>query len=75
MTELETLQNAASSVSLSIHERISTDRRKKVSKYFAQLGKSTISPTLDYTNMNHWLHGYITASKIIQVNSQNRLLK
>lgn len=65
MTELEALQNAASSVSLSIHERISTDRRIKVSKYFAQLGKSTISPTLDYTNMNHWLHGYITASKII----------
>lgn len=67
-TELTALQNMAdaSELSIVIHEKISNDKRVKVKKYFAHIeGKGTISPVLDYTNLNYFLLGMYNAKKIL----------
>ena len=58
ITELQALQNAAKSVNLTIHEYYTQDKRKTGKKYFANRGNETVSPTLDYENMNHFLLGW-----------------
>jgi len=61
MQEIEALQNAVNSVKLTgltIHERLTDDKRKTTKKYFLNIvGYGTISPTLDYKNMNHFILG------------------
>jgi hypothetical protein len=63
MTELQALQNAANCIGLTIHEKHPEDKRKTVKKYFAQRGIETVSPVLDYENLNHFLFGWIMANK------------
>ena len=58
-TELEALQNAASVCGLQIHEKTQDDKRRTVRRYFAQQGHGTVSPVLDYEQMNHFLLGWI----------------
>lgn len=62
-TELEALQNAANLIDLVIHEKFIEDKRKTLKKYFAQSEKETVSPVLDYEQMNHFLHGWIRCEK------------
>jgi hypothetical protein len=60
INELQALQNAANSLNiegLTIHERQPNDKRKTVKKYFLQHGSRTISPNLDYIQMNHFILG------------------
>ena len=57
-TELESLQNAANRIGLTIHKRFTDDKRKTVKMYFAQKGNETVSPTLDYEQLNHFLLGW-----------------
>lgn len=64
-TEIEALQNAANNINLTIHERITSDKRKTVKYYFANRGNETVSPTLDYENMNHFLLGWNKCVKYI----------
>lgn len=69
ISELEALQNAVISTNypgLSIHEKPMEDRRKTTKKYFLNIGGSTISPVLDYENMNHFLLGFFKAKKMFQ---------
>lgn len=63
ITELQALQNAADRIGLIIHEYFTQDKRKSVKKYFAQRGQETISPVLDYEQLNYFLLGFIKASK------------
>ena len=66
-TELQALQNAADSVKLpglQVHAKIFEDKRKS-NKYFLQYGNNTISPVLDYSNMNHFILGIIRAKDLI----------
>lgn len=66
-TELEALQNFVTNIEtpeLSIHEYLFNDKRRTTKKYFLQLGKATISPTLDYENMNHFLLGFNRAKEL-----------
>ena len=66
-TELQALQNAADSVKLpglQVHAKIFEDKRKS-NKYFLQYGNNTISPVLDYSNMNHFILGIIRAKELI----------
>jgi hypothetical protein len=58
-TEIEALQNAATSIGLTIVEKYKEDKRKTVKTYFAQKVNTTVSPTLDYEQMNHFLLGWI----------------
>jgi hypothetical protein len=69
MTELEALQNAAKDLGLQIHEYNTTDKRKTVKKYFAveENAHARSSPILDYVQLNHFLLGYRSALKTMQL--------
>lgn len=64
ITEIQALQNAANLIGLTIYEKFTQDKRKTVKLYFAQLEKQTISPVLDYDNMNHFLLGFINCAEL-----------
>lgn len=58
--QMEALNNALSYFGLKniiLHEKQYSDKRKKVSKFFLQCGVKTISPVLDYNEMNHFILG------------------
>ena len=57
IAELQALQNATTGLNLTVHEWFPYDKRKKVS-YFLQRGSETVSPVLNYDQMNHFLLGY-----------------
>lgn len=63
MKEIHALQNMAnaSGAGLVIHERQPTDKRRRLGRYFAQLGNITMSPVLPYAEMNCWLMGFAKA--------------
>ena len=63
MNELEALQNAADKCGLVIHEWHHLDRRKKIKHYFATKDGISISPSLDYEQLNFFLLGYIRATE------------
>ena len=66
-TELEALNNAVSYFgfkNIILHEKQYIDKRKKVSKFFLQYGAETISPVLDYNQMNHFILGMGTMQKL-----------
>lgn len=58
MHEIEALQNMADGTGLTIHQKHQEDKRRTVKMYFAQLGATTVSPVLDYENMNCFLLGW-----------------
>ena len=58
MTELQALSNAANDIGLTVYEMQTHDKRKTVKKYFANRGNNTLSPNLDYEQLNCWLLGY-----------------
>ena len=60
ITQLEALNNALQYLGLkniNLHEKQYNDKRKKVSKFFLQQGAKTISPVLDYNEMNCFILG------------------
>ena len=76
MTQLEALHNAVRSTAvmgLKVYEKYSEDKRKTVKKYFLELGNETISPTLNYDNMNHFIWGYSKGIKSNMKQSQDVL--
>ena len=65
--QIEALQNALQYLGLkniNLHEKQYNDKRKKVSKFFLQQGLETISPVLDYNEMNHFIFGMGTMQKL-----------
>ena len=67
ITQLEALNNALNSFGLKnviLHEKQYSDKRKKVSKFFLQQGAETISPVLDYNEMNYFILGMSTMQKL-----------
>lgn len=69
MTELESLQNAIISGNLQnlmVYERPFEDKRKTNKKYYLTLNGATISPTIDYDNMNHFILGFSKAVKLFR---------
>ena len=67
ITQLEALNNAVSYYgfkNIILHEKQYSDKRKKVSKFFLQQGAETISPVLDYNEMNHFILGMGTMQKL-----------
>lgn len=68
MTKLEALTNAVISANvagLKVYEKYSEDKRKTVNKYFVTLEGTTISPVLNYENMNHFILGFSKAPKLL----------
>ena len=67
VTEIESLQNAANNLNLGakVHQKYFDDKRKKTDKYFLQIGNETISPVLDYEQLNYFIFGMIKHQSII----------
>ena len=56
----EALENALNSFglnNLTIYPKISVDKREKKPKFFLNFGFQTISPVLNYENMNSFIKG------------------
>ena len=65
--QLEALNNALSYFgfkNINLYEKQYSDKRKKVSKFFLQDGAKTISPVLDYNEMNYFILGMSTMQKL-----------
>ena len=63
----EALENALNSfglTSLTVYPKISEDKRLKTPKFFLNNGFQTISPVLDYENMNYFIMGMGASKKI-----------
>ena len=70
-TQLEALNNALQYFgfkNIILHEKQYSDKRKKVSKFFLQQGAKTISPMLDYNEMNHFILGMGTMQNLTNNN-------
>lgn len=60
--QLNALNNAVVSMNLEgleVRQHIQHDNRKKIGKFFLILNGTSISPTLNYDNMNHFILGMI----------------
>jgi hypothetical protein len=64
ITEFQALKNFADNLNLTVHKYYSEDARKNV-KYFIQKENITISPKLDFEQLNHFMLGYSVAIKQI----------
>jgi len=67
LVKLQALQMMANSANSGITVHLIPnydDKRRTVPKFCANIGNVTISPTLDYSNLNHFLLGYSSAAKI-----------
>jgi len=64
-TEKEVLQTTADNlqIGMQIVEKQTNDKRKSVKRYFATIDGNSISPVLDYEQMNHFLLGWHKAKK------------
>ena len=63
----EALENALNSfglTNLTIHPKISVDKREKKPKFYLNFGFKTISPVLSYQEMNSFLMGMGASKKI-----------
>jgi hypothetical protein len=59
-TQFDALNNALNYFgfkNINLHEKQYNDKRKRVSKFFLQQGAKTISPVLNYNEMNHFILG------------------
>ena len=68
-TQLDALNNSLSYFGLKnviLHEKQYSDKRKKVSKFFLQQGAKTISPVLNYNEMNYFILGMSTMQKVVK---------
>ena len=67
-TQLEALNNAVVSMNLEgleVRKYIQHDNRKKIGKFFLILNRTSISQTLNYDNMNHFILGMIKMQNLI----------
>lgn len=63
--ELEALKNAINNIKgMDIYEKQYDDKRKTTKMYFLNLNGNSISPVLDYENMNHFILGFSAALKL-----------
>ena len=65
MNEIQALQNFGDNLNIVIKDTYTTDKRKTIKKYIATFNGASISPTLSYEQMNHFLLGYSKAMKSI----------
>ena len=66
-TQLEALNNAVVNMNLEgleVLQYIQHDDRKKIGKFFLRLNGTSISPILNYNEMNHFILGMGTMQKL-----------
>jgi hypothetical protein len=65
--EIQALQNHCDSIpldGLKVYEKYHEDKRKTVKMFFLVLNGTSISPVLDYENMNHFILGFSKGLKL-----------
>lgn len=62
-TEIQSLQNSADVIGLTIHEKFIQDKRNTIKMYFTTKGTMSISPVLDYKGLNNFLTGWRNCTK------------
>jgi len=68
MTEIQALENAVNSVKidgLKVRQWYFEDKRKTTKMYFLALNGASISPKLNYENMNHFILGFSKGINLI----------
>ena len=66
-TQFDALNNSLSYFgfkNINLYEKQYSDKRKKVSKFFLQQGSKTISPVLNYNEMNNFILGMRTMQNL-----------
>ena len=63
--EFEVLQNLAKSLNLKVNQKINYDKRIKKNYYFLSHNGESISPVLDYENLNSFMIGYKNCKEVI----------
>lgn len=66
--ELQALQNGcdySKIPNMKVHEKYFEDKRKTGKKYFLTIEGTTISPVLNYDNMNHFILGFLKAKEFL----------
>jgi hypothetical protein len=63
MSEIEALQNFAERLNLTVHMKHMQDKRRTVNKYFASYKGISVSPPLDYEQLNHFFMGWNNCQK------------
>jgi len=69
--QLDTLNNSLNYFgfkNINLHEKQYSDKRKKISKFFLQQGAKTISPVLNYNEMNYFILGMSTMQNLTNNN-------
>ena len=61
--EIDFLQIAANELNLTVHEKFFDDKRKKNKMYFLTKDGISVSPILNYENLNHFMLGWRRAIK------------
>lgn len=61
--EMEALQNFGDSLNLKIHQKFTQDKRKTVNKYFACRNGVSVSPELEYDQLNCFMIGWKNSMK------------
>ena len=70
-TQLDALNNALNYFgfkNINLYEKQYSDKRKKVSKFFLQQGATTISPVLNYNEMNCFISGMAAIKELTNNN-------
>lgn len=65
ISELQALQNSADWLNIIVKEWHTQDKRKTYKKYFLVNDGVTISPVLDYDQLNHFLLGMHRMKEIL----------
>lgn len=60
-TELQSLQNAADFIGLTVYVEPLSDKRKSIKRYHLCKDKRIVSPVFDYEQMNCYILGWINA--------------
>ena len=63
MSQLQSLQNFGDQFNMKIVEYWTRDKRKTVKKYFATIKGTSVSPVLNYDQLNCFLIGWSNAQK------------
>ena len=69
VNEIQALRNAltvSEIENMEVHEQLTQDKRKSIGKYFLTINKTSISPVLNYEQMNHFILGFNRAYKFIE---------
>ena len=69
--QLDALNNAVVSMNLEgleVRQYIQHDNRKKIGKFFLRLNGTSISPILNYDNMNHFILGMMKMQRLTNNN-------